>query len=431
MKTGLFKVMVLVVAMFFIGGLVSAQPLQKAQQRLLAKRAAQVDAYRKLAELVKGLRISSNTYVRDFVAESDQVNTAFDTFIKGARIVGVPRYLPDGTCEVDVEMTIKEIVNGLIEIARHTTFGHKYKFQQITQYVQESVIRATGTGVPRPQGPAIVPGQQAVSSITQGIPGWEDVTARGRLMAERAATVDAYRNLAETVKGIRITGSTYVRDFVAESDYVQTALDTFIKGVRLGPYRYLPDGEVEVDVEVTVREIIKQLKTIHQHLVQRGWRWRKDIFRTIKFEEIVAVMPAKVVRSTGNGVVPLKYRLAPFVVTEPISNPGVSMPAWAAQVVSAVGTGVPPEGMAGTEAKLMAVRAAELDAKRNLVEKVYGVHINATTTVRDYVVQHDAVRADVDTFLAGAMVAEPRYLEDGSVEVIVSIALETLARIIR
>lgn len=431
MRTGFFKVMVLVVAMFFIGGLVSAQPLQKAQQRLLAKRAAQVDAYRKLAELVKGLRISSNTYVRDFVAESDQVNTAFDTFIKGARIVGVPRYLPDGTCEVDVEMSIQEIINGLIEIARHTTFGHKYKFQQITQYVQESVIRATGSGVPREEGPAIVPGQQAVSSITQGIPGWEDVTARGRLMAERAAVVDAYRNLAETVKGIRITGNTYVRDFVAESDYVQTSLDTFIKGVRPGPYRYLPDGEVEVDVEVTVREIIKQLKTIHQHLVQRGWGWRRDIFRTINFEEIVAVMPAKIVRSTGNGVVPLKYRLAPGIVTEPISNPGVSMPAWAAQVVSAVGTGVPPEGMAGTEAKLMAVRAAELDAKRNLVEKVYGVHINATTTVRDYVVQNDVVRADVDTFLAGASVGEPRYIEDGSVEVAVSIPLEALARIIR
>lgn len=433
MKTRLFKIFVLVTVMAFVGGMLYAQPLQKAQQRLLAKRAAQVDAYRKLAELVKGLRISSNTYVRDFVAESDQVNTAFDTFIKGARIAGVPRYLPDGTCEVDVEMTLQEIINGLIEISKHTTFGHRYKFQQMTQYVQEKVIRATGTGIPRPEGPAVVPGQQAISSITQGIPGWEDVTARGRLMAERAALVDAYRNLAETVKGLRITGSTYVRDFVAESDYVQTSLDTFIKGARIvGGYRYLPDGEVEVTVEVTVRQIIKELKTIHQHLVQRGWRWRRDIFKTVNFEQIVAVMPAKIVQSTGNGVVPLKYRLSqPAPQAVPISNPGVSMPAWASQLVTAKGTGIPPDGKTGTEAQLMAVRAAELDARRQLAEKVYGVHINATTTVHDYVVQNDVVRADVDTFMAGAIVGEPRYLEDGSVEVTVSLPLEELARIIR
>ena len=431
MKVRLFKVLVLVTAMVFVGSLVSAQPLQKAQQRLLAKRAAQVDAYRKLAELVKGLQIDSQTYVRDFVTESDYVRTSFDSFIKGARIVGQPRYFLDGTCEVDVEMAIKEIINGLIEIARHTTFGHKYKFRQITQYVQEKVIRATGSGVPREEGPAIVPEQQVISVPTQGIPGWGDVTARGRLMAQRAALVDAYRNLAETVKGIRITGQTYVRDFVAESDYVQTSLDTFIKGARIvGPYRYLPDGEVEVEIEVTVREIVKQLKTIRQHLVQRGWGWRRDIFRTINFEEIIAVMPAKIVRATGNGVVPAKYRLAPVGV-ESITNPGVSIPAWASHVITAVGTGVPPEGMAGTEAKLMAVRAAELDARRLLVEKVYGVHIDAQTTVMDFVVQHDEVKADVDVFLAGATVSEPRYLEDGSVEVTAELGMKGLQKIIR
>lgn len=427
MKTRLFKVLVLVTAMVFAGSLVSAQqPLQDAQKRLLAKRAAQADAYRKLAEVVKGLQIDSQTYVRDFVAESDYVQTAFDDFIKGAHIVGRPRYLPDGTCEVDVEMTIEEIVNGLIEIAKHTTFGHRYRFQQMTQYVQEKVVRATGVGLPRGEEPQI-------SLITSGIPGWEDVTTRGRLMAERAALVDGYRNLAETVKGIRITGQTYVRDFVAESDYVQTSLDTFIKGAHIvGGYRYLPDGEVEVTVEVTVQQVVKQLRTIQEHLVQRGWGWRRDIFRTINFEEIVAYLPAKVVQATGNGVVPLKYRTGgQLEEAVPISNPGVAMPSWATEVVSAIGTGVPPSGVTGTEAKLMATRAAEVDARRQLAEKVYGVHINATTTVLDYVVQNDVVKADVETFLAGASISEPRYLDDGSVEVTASLPLEDLAEIIQ
>ena len=428
MNRNWLKITGIVVAVLFAAGAAVAQPLTAPQKKLLAKRAAQVDAYRKLAEIVKGLRIDSQTYVRDFVAESDQIKTSFNDFIKGARVAGMPRYLPDGTCELDVEMAIQEIVTALTEIARHNSFGHKYKFNQMTQYVQEKVIRATGTGVPRDDAYPAATQYQPISSVTFGIPGWEDVTARGRLMAERAALVDAYRNLAETVKGIRISGQTYVRDFVAESDYVQSSLDTFIKGARIvGPYRYLPGGEAEVDVEVTVQQVVRQLQTVRQHLVQRGWRWRRDIFRTIKFDDIVTVYPKKIVRATGNGVVPPKYRHGAMPGTAAVSN----VPAWAAGVVSAAGTGVPPEGVTGTEAKLMAVRAAELDAKRQLAEKIYGVRIDAQTTVRDFVVQHDLVRANVDTYIAGAMVGEPRYLSDGSVEVTVDLPLDGLADIIR
>jgi len=422
------RILVLVMALCFVSGALLAQTSDDAQQKLLAKRAAQVDGYRKLAEMIKGLQIDSQTYVRDFVAESDQISTSFDTFIKGARVAGQPRYMPDGTCELDVELTMQEIVNALTEMAKFCPFGHKHSFTQMTQYVQEKVIRVTGTGAPRPEALGGTTAPDPVSSVTKGIPGWENVTAQGRLMGERAALVDAYRNLAETVKGIRIAGQTYVRDFVAESDTIQTQLDTFIKGAKqVGPYRYLPGGEAEVDVEVTVVDVVHQLQTIQQHMVQQGWGWRRDEFRTINFDQIIATYPAKVVRATGNGVVPNKYRLqaAPMMAPEP-----AMAPSWAIGAVSATGTGIAPEGVTGSEAKLMAVRAAEMDARRLLVEKVYGVRIDAQTTVKDFAVQNDQVRAKVDTFMAGAQISEPTYMDDGSVQVTASISLEELGRII-
>jgi hypothetical protein len=74
----------------------------------------------------------------------------------------------------------------------------------------------------------------------------------------------------------------------------------------------------------------------------------------------------------------------------------------------------------------MAERAAKLDALRNLAEKVYGVRIDSTTTVQNFVTQNDQVRADVEVFLKGAEVTETRYKPDGSVEVDVTLDLRGL-----
>jgi len=56
------------------------------KKRLLARRAAQVDAYRNLAEILSGVRISSETVVKDLEAESDIIRTKLNAIIKGALI---------------------------------------------------------------------------------------------------------------------------------------------------------------------------------------------------------------------------------------------------------------------------------------------------------------------------------------------------------
>ena len=402
--------------------------LSDAQKKLLAKRAAQVDAYRNLAERVRGLQINSSTYVYDFMAVSDQVNTDLDTFLKEAKVDTV-RYLSDGACEVEVSMPVTKIITELKRSYRvHWERVHTFRirpndFDRIKVYYTDGLVSAVGYGVARQ-----VSSEAEISSgPTMGIPGWENVTTRGRLMAERAAKVDAYRNLAEIIKGLRISSNTYVRDFLAESDQINTQLDSFIKGVKqIGPYRYTPDGICEVDVEVSVRKVVKKLKEIRRWYSRRRYPWRQVYLKTIKFEKIIDYYPAKIIRVTGQGVAPTKY----IKDTTPVSSISPSMPDWVDTSLTVTGVGVAPADTSGVEAGLLAERAAAVDARRNLAEQIYGVKIDSTTTVEDFVVRNDEVKAEVEIFLRGAQKTDTRFLSDGSVEVDLKISLWGLWKLI-
>lgn len=73
------------------------------QQKLMAMRAAEVDAYRKLAERVHGFRVTGSTAVSAFATQNDTVRSYVDSFIRGARIVGVVA-IADGNYEATVEL---------------------------------------------------------------------------------------------------------------------------------------------------------------------------------------------------------------------------------------------------------------------------------------------------------------------------------------
>lgn len=53
--------------------------------------------------------------------------------------------------------------------------------------------------------------------------------------------------------------------------------------------------------------------------------------------------------------------------------------------------------------RLMAIRAAKLDAYRSLTEQVYGQMLDATTSVADMVVQSDTFRTKVEGVIYGAV----------------------------
>lgn len=74
-----------------------------AKKRLLAKRAAITDAYRKLAEAVQGVQVDSQTLVKQLEVASDEIRTSVSGVIKGARVIE-ENVTQDGAYEVRVEL---------------------------------------------------------------------------------------------------------------------------------------------------------------------------------------------------------------------------------------------------------------------------------------------------------------------------------------
>lgn len=121
-----------------------------AQKRLMAKRAAQADAYRQLAELVNGVQVDSETVVKDFVTESDTVRLRVSALIK-ATPAGPERYLSDGSVEVDLAMSLngQQGLSSAIELEK-TLKKQQERFHQ----------QGFWPGLEQATSPVLIPGQQ-------------------------------------------------------------------------------------------------------------------------------------------------------------------------------------------------------------------------------------------------------------------------------
>ena len=404
---------------------------QAAQNKLLAMRAARVDAMRKLAERINGLTITSETTVKDFVASSDRIQSSMLSWLSGMKEIGEPTYTPDGICQVTLEVTVRELVVQLKRYHKEFYKGDKIRIEDIEKIeanTQDKTLRETGSGAPRPEfdgrGTTVSPtaGGEDIMSKKAWAYWMAHCTGRGRLMAERAARLDSLRRLGERIEGLMISSDTTVKDFVATSDVIRTQMATFLRGARQVSLRY-HDSEliVEMEMEVTVRDLIVQLQ-----------RWQKEYYKgnrvTVEdIEKISARIEDKDIREAGMGVPPDDYLkdLGPQGATVTM---GKEMANWPPAAQATGQAAVDTAGDNPAQAKLMALRAAELDARRKLAEQLDGLVVTSQTTVKDFVAMDDQIRTSMMTFMQGSrrVTGSEKILPDGTAQVTVEIQVEPL-----
>lgn len=90
------------------------------------------------------------------------------------------------------------------------------------------------------------------------------IKAQAKMMARRAAIVDAQRNLSERIKGVRLTGGTTMEEYEISNDVVATR----VKALLTGAFEYdqiVTEDEQSIAVEMVLAVCINKLPAACQN----------------------------------------------------------------------------------------------------------------------------------------------------------------------
>jgi hypothetical protein len=115
---------------------------------------------------------------------------------------------------------------------------------------QKSEMASHNDGMMNP--PVVLPAK--VTAVGYGaMPTQEGLSpSQRRLLSMRAAKLDAYRALAETVSGVKITGNSTVSALALNNDGFRVYIESYLRGARVVTVTPLPDGAFETTLELTL-----------------------------------------------------------------------------------------------------------------------------------------------------------------------------------
>lgn len=379
------------------------------QARLLAVRAAQVDAFNRLTDLILSARVSADKTVGQALGRGGDAEIALRLFLRTARMAGEPRVYSDGVAETDVEAPLETVVRevGRLCGGAEATAAVLADFRRVAV---EGALRITGRG----RAPADVP-PDALKRLMAARPedlaelypaGWEHVTAAGRVEALRTARAAAHRAMARRLREIHLGQTDTVGDLAATSPAAETMFDVFIRSLPVaGRPRFMPDRLAEVEVAASVRDLLRVLKNVRA-LGGPAGRWSEE-----EIDNLSVRLKADALTVTG-------YGMAPAGEVRPDQSPpvagGLPLPDWAARVLEADGRSrFSDEIEDREEARVLAARAAKARAVMALEKQLDVITLDDGRTIRQRAARDEAFRRDLATFLTGARVESSRATSDG------------------
>ena len=88
-----------------------------------------------------------------------------------------------------------------------------------------------------------------ITVVGTGLPP-ANMGSRGTPLARRAAIVDAYRYLAEAIKGVQVDADTLMQDLVIQNDTVRTQVSALVQGAKIIEEHANADGSYSVTMSI-------------------------------------------------------------------------------------------------------------------------------------------------------------------------------------
>ena len=137
-------------------------------------------------------------------------------------------------------------------------------------------------------------------------------------------------------------------------------------------------------------------------------------------KKTLIVLTSVALFSFGAGILPVNTYFAPIKASAQYQNPAYTQ----TETITADGYGVLPQNRPFGQAKLMARRAAVVEAQRNLLETVKDVVIDSETNVEMSMTLNDTIHSEISGVIRGARVIDEEYIpEDGIYRVTMSVPM--------
>lgn len=155
--------------------------------------------------------------------------------------------------ETIVSGTISELNDAFYFNAKVVDVAHGKLLTSIDAEVDRTgrLVALYSTALPKP--PKEKPKPRIFRARGIGVPSKKHTNPTlARTMAARAAQADAMRNLVVEIEGANVNAETTVKDYMTENDAIDIHVNAYLRGARVINKTEMPDGAVEVEMEVEV-----------------------------------------------------------------------------------------------------------------------------------------------------------------------------------
>lgn len=371
-----------------------ATSIDSSRSGVLARRAAEADAYRKLAEALRGLRIDSNTTLGTAAVASDEIRAILDGSLRHASLKEI-RFV-DGVCEVEATLELDVLSKRL----KSNSAG------LIDPPGDRRQIRVIGRSASRGDLPPTLPADivERLNATAQSTPDneaaelppvWASIAPAERLLALEAARKDAQRRLAERVAGLRVVAETGVADFAAIADAIRIEATAVVTGAEeIGRPYYAADAAiVQVRMRLPASSVVEAIGTSAARE-----KFRATVKRDVEAVGIGVPREAALREIRGRGR------------ADEQAGVFTSWPAWAEGELVAEGRGSDTD-LAGPQGKLRAARRADHAARTSLAELIAALPLDRGTVGEATLDNERGLRIDA---LIGEAPATAQFDADGA-----------------